>query len=230
MEWKFLNDPVSRIMHFGEYLFIINWSAENAICPAEDDLVIYEQHYISGVHLVRKKKLSRYLENHARIPSFLQFSLSQLVFSFFLMIILYLYLFLAPVYSVFASCFVPFPLLIEFKSFFVLPGKIQEVIVCTHFPYIPISPLSFSPAVQLLLPICLSMSDKHLSQLLQEGNVATLFQERAGSQSKETQREYLSIRIRRKNPNYYCTALRSPNNTLISTVHIPFESYDTVTV
>lgn len=51
-----------------------------------------------------------------------------------------------------------------------------------------------------------------------------------GSQSKETEGQYLSIRIRGKKPNYYCTTLRSLNNTLISIVHILFDSDDTATI
>lgn len=145
------------------------------------------------------------------------------------MILLCLCLFLAPIYSVFASCFVPiFPLFIKFKSFFVLPGKIQEVIVCTRFPYIPVSPLSLSPALQCFLAIFLSTSNNHLSQLLHEGKVPTPFQELVLSPKKQGQ--YLSIRIRGKKPNYYCTTLRSLNNTLISIVHILFDSDDTATI
>ena len=79
--------------------------------------------------------------------SFFKF-LSYLVF-FLLSALFMLVSFPLPLmYSVFwllFCLFLLFSFFIKFKSLFFLPGKIQEVIVCTHFPWISVSPFLFSP-------------------------------------------------------------------------------------
>lgn len=80
MEWNFLNDLISSSTHFAEYLFIMNQSAENTICAAVGDLVIYELHYITCVHLLRKKKTQTRLRKACQC---LIMSSSFLIYSFF---------------------------------------------------------------------------------------------------------------------------------------------------
>lgn len=152
MEWKFLNDPISRIVHFGEYLFIINQSAENAICAAEGDLVIYEQHYISCIHLIRKKNLWGTQKTMQAFRNLKKHFFSRL--ARFLLNHLFMHLsFPCPHLFGLASC--PyFSIFVKLKSFFVPPGKFMLAFPL-YFPCISSSFFLVSCSPVSLCHLCL---------------------------------------------------------------------------
>lgn len=61
MEWKFLNDPVSRIMHFGEYLFYHKLVQPKMQFVLQKVIWLFMNSIISAVFISLEKKLLRYL-------------------------------------------------------------------------------------------------------------------------------------------------------------------------
>lgn len=145
------------------------------------------------------------------------------------MLSLCLCLFPCPCFSVFCLMVSPnfsvFSFFIKFKSFFFLLREIQEVIVCTHFPYTSVSVIPIFPSpssVSLPLPIFV----RQAFYPVVPGRAESTHFQTVGWLSVQRNIEAIAQQKNKEKINYYSTSLRSLINTLIFIFHFPFDFDD----